>query len=460
MGIDPGEKRLRPALPVGVDVVVDVEERLVFGGGGDGARTAEFGGGDVPARHVDVGGVVDAPLLQTGEQIVEPVDPFRIDARGIVAAAVVDLVVVVVDADDVEAEGRQPVGQLLRLLPVGQLGVADEVRAVETDRNSRAVAEDEFPFRRDDERTVFSRRGVEKSGEIQRAVLFDVPVISEGLPLLSGGGDDGGLVNVAESRAERSRFAVADLKIEGGLADLLPGVGQESDADAEAGAVPLAPILNAEKEIPFKQDLAGDDRESELLDRAGNHHFPPELFRKRNPFAVRFEGGGAVERNRQRALQAEKFDGGGFRKFRCAADVCSAISHGSEGEGEFSRRRAGNLEIVPQLPGAVRRGPVFFQPEYHRPRGGLEGVPFFGEGGERDSPVVEFQGGVVEQLRLCGGECAAQQNVGCKEKSVSHYECFFLLDTFIVREIALGCAALVKPAMLLDLYKIISYSGV
>lgn len=270
----------------------------------------------------------------------------------------------------------------------------------------------------------------------------------------------GGARHVAERRAENARSAVADAQIERSFAHLFAGVGQKADADAEAGAVPFAPILNAEKEIPFKQDLAGDGRESELLDRAGDHHFPPELFRKRNPFAVRFEGGGAVERNRQRALQAEKFDGGGFRKFRDAAEVRAAISRGSEGEGEFSRRRAGNLEIVLQLPGAVRRGPVFFQPEYHRPRGGLEGVPFFGEGGECDSPVVEFQGGVVEQLRLCGGECAAQQSVGCKEKSVSHYECFFPLDTFIVREIALGCAALVKPAMLLDPYKIISYSGV
>ena len=192
MGIDPGEKRLRPALPVGVDVVVDVEESLVFGGGGDGSNAAEFGGGDVPARHVDVGGVVDAPLLQAGEQIVEPVDPFRIDPRWTVAAAVVDLVVVVVDADDVEAERRQTVGQFLRLLPVGQLGVADEVRSVETDRNSRTVAEDELPFRRDDERTVLARRGVEESGEIQRAVLFDISVIGEGLPILSGGGDEGG----------------------------------------------------------------------------------------------------------------------------------------------------------------------------------------------------------------------------------------------------------------------------
>lgn len=270
----------------------------------------------------------------------------------------------------------------------------------------------------------------------------------------------GGARHVAERRAENARSAVADAQIERSFAHLFAGVGQKADADAESGPVPFSPVLNAEKEVPFEQNFTGGGRQPELFDRAGNDRFAFELFRELDSFAVRLECGGTVERNRQRTLKTEKFDGGWFRKFGGTAEVRSALRFRLERERKFPRRSPGNLEIVPQLPGAVRRGPVFFQPEYHRPRGGLEGVPFFGEGGERDPPVVEFQGGVVEQLRLCGGECAAQQNVGCKEKSVSHYECFFLLDTFIASEIALGCAALVKPAMLLDPYKIISYSGV
>ena len=90
---------------------------------------------------------------------------------------------------------------------------------------------------------------------------------------------------------------MADAQIERSFAHLFAGVGQKADADAEAGAVPLAPILNAEKEIPFKQDLAGGGRQPELFDRAGNDRFAFELFRELDSFAARLECGGTLRLN-------------------------------------------------------------------------------------------------------------------------------------------------------------------
>ena len=230
-----------------------------------------------------------------------------------------------VDAHCIEAEGRETVGQLFRLFPVRQLGVADEVRAVKADRRFRPVAEDEPAVRTGDHGAVLAGRGVEPCRKIQRTAFFDVPVVGERLPLLPRSRDVGGTHDRAERRPERPGFTAAEPKGDFRLADFRAGVRHKAETHSIGGPVPLAPVLNAQEEIPLEQDFAVAGRQPQPLQLSGDDLFAVELFGKADQLAVRLESGSAVLRNQQGALQAEEADCGRTVEFRLAGEFAAGI---------------------------------------------------------------------------------------------------------------------------------------
>ena len=185
IGVDVGEPVARKGFPVlhrGVE-----QERQRLEGGARQPFVRELR--DFPlaegARHVQIGGHIDAALFAAGDQVVELVELGRVEVGRGGAGALGKPAVVVVQPHRVETGGGHAVCEPLRPLLVEVLGRGAEVGAVETDRHAGAVPELHSAVA-DHHRAVFAGGSIEAAGEIHRGAGPDVLAIGDLLPVAAG----------------------------------------------------------------------------------------------------------------------------------------------------------------------------------------------------------------------------------------------------------------------------------
>lgn len=134
------------------------------------------------ARGVEVDGHIDAGLLQPGDQVVEPVEPFRVELQPVLRPFGQHHVVVV-NPHAVEAEPGQPHRQKVRLRMRELVGGPAEIDAVEPDRFAGAFRELEMVPCGDDP-AEFSGRNMVQKRKVQRGILLHLELLFERPELL------------------------------------------------------------------------------------------------------------------------------------------------------------------------------------------------------------------------------------------------------------------------------------
>ena len=216
------------------------------------------------------------------------------------------LVVMMMKADNIESERGKPFRDDSRSLFVGELGISNEVRAIEPDRRLRTVAEDELSIRSGDHRSIFSGGSVKTGGEIQRTAGQNVPAVWERFPIFPRFGDIGRPVDRTEFRSEFSALAVTDPEIQFCIPDFLHSlIRQKPDPHSIGRPLPFASVLNSEIEFAFQKNFSAFGRETELPYNSVEYRFLFVFCGERVLFAVDFKPGSGILQNRKRRGKAE-----------------------------------------------------------------------------------------------------------------------------------------------------------
>ena len=317
--------------------------------------------------------------------------------------------------DDVEAEAGKTVRHFLREFFVGNLACSDQIRSVETDGFFRTVAEDKVPVRVQNDRTVFSRGGVESCGEIERASGFDIVCVCERFPILVRFGFVDGFCDGTEVFSELSGLALTDAQADFRFlnAACVRGV---SETDVECGAVPFAVVLNTQIVVALNQNFAVFDGDAEAFCASCIECFFCELFRELVNFPVDFKRSAAVAGDRKQRIETERFDKSSTFHFNGADNPFLSF----ESEREFSRGSVGEVHLEEH---AVLRLDSF---ENLPVGGGLQTVPVFCIGGRGCAPAVEFNVAVLEQLQISCGEKSGNSGQQKKRCDFFHEETLVL----------------------------------
>jgi len=135
---------------------------------------------------VQVGGDVDSPLFECGDEVIEAFQHLGVRIRG----------VLVVKTDRVNPFRRKTVCQPVGPFVSHHAGAAADVRAEEAHRFAGTVAELEMSAA-DDHRAIFSGGSVEAIGEIHHRTGFDVANVIKWFPILSGDNVGGNFLHPA-----------------------------------------------------------------------------------------------------------------------------------------------------------------------------------------------------------------------------------------------------------------------
>ena len=169
-------------------LLLQLDEPLVVHGvplhaGGNGAGVFQLVPLQKGAGHDQVDVQVDALFLELGEEVVEAVQPLRVEqaagafvvvqqrrfpAAGPVSDAVADGGVGGVKADHVHAHAGKALSQLLRVLVARRVGARGDIKAQES--GALTVFKEEMPVLDADEAVLPGGR-VQKMGEIQNAAV-------------------------------------------------------------------------------------------------------------------------------------------------------------------------------------------------------------------------------------------------------------------------------------------------
>ena len=115
---------------------------------------------------------------------MERVEFLRVELVGSFAAFGHQQIFKMVEADGIVSSSRNLPGELLRLLPGEIVGALTEIDSEKTDTLARSVPEDEMTGRIDDDTAVFSGRGFQRAGEVQRRIRFRMAGEIDRKPLL------------------------------------------------------------------------------------------------------------------------------------------------------------------------------------------------------------------------------------------------------------------------------------
>ncbi|MDF3056268.1 MAG: hypothetical protein K0R17_483 [Rariglobus sp.] len=190
--VDVPQKITREILPVLAGLIDEVDEELellpMLHGPAQGRE-------HLPcfARHVEIGGQVNAALLQAEKQMVKLVHLDGIELRRPLVHCLRQLRVMMMKTHRVVTARREAIGQPAGGGLVGKVGLPAKVDPVKAHRFVRALFENEFPVA-DDQSPVFSRRAIEQRREVERRPRRDILRPVELFPLVGCGADvrDGG----------------------------------------------------------------------------------------------------------------------------------------------------------------------------------------------------------------------------------------------------------------------------
>ena len=159
--------------------------------GAAGIRFRQAVAGFEFAAGEEIGGDVDAPLFQRGDEEIEPVDHCGVQRGGVGGGRIDEAVVVVMETDRIVAVAGDLVRDLLRLLFRRKVRALAEVGSVELQPPCRRLFKPERAIRSRADEAVFPRRSVEHRHEIEWTARNGSVAEIQPAPV-SSGGDAGG----------------------------------------------------------------------------------------------------------------------------------------------------------------------------------------------------------------------------------------------------------------------------